>query len=457
MKKSIPLLSLYILLTSIISAQQLVVSGPMLGNIDLRSAVIWVELSEAVQAVTVTYTPENDIKYSKKKIITVIPKIVDHHTSKIELSNLEINTKYNYTLSATVGKTIESITGKFKTKDLWQWRKAPPTFSFLAGSCAYFNEPMYDRPGKPYGQDSSIFEVMAKESAEFMVWLGDNWYTREVDYNTPSGLLYRASLTRKQPVLKNFLKAMPQYAIWDDHDYGPDNSDKSYVLKKDSRNIFRQFWCNPSYGENDEGIYTKLNWHDVDIFLLDDRWFRSNDALPDSINDMPNSEKKMLGIQQIEWFRNAIAGSQSDPNINFRIIALGSQVLNPLSTVDCLRHYPAEYAELMKILGDLKIEGVIFLTGDRHLSEIIKQDRQNAYPLYDITTSPLTAGPNKWHGNQVNNPFRIDGIDGIQSYARFNISGPAADRWLKVEFLDKTGQIKTSWQISKADLSYKKK
>ncbi len=97
-------------------------------------------------------------------------------------------------------------------------------FSFITGSCAYFNEPVYDRPGKPYGGDSIIFESMAKDTAAFALWLGDNWYTREVDLLSPWGLWYRASRDRAQPVLMKPIEDMPQYAIWDDHDYGPDNS-----------------------------------------------------------------------------------------------------------------------------------------------------------------------------------------------------------------------------------------
>jgi alkaline phosphatase D len=31
---------------------------------------------------------------------------------------------------------------------------------------------------------------------------------------------------------------MSHYAIWDDHDYGPNNADKSYHLKETSRKVF---------------------------------------------------------------------------------------------------------------------------------------------------------------------------------------------------------------------------
>ncbi|TAD90000.1 MAG: alkaline phosphatase family protein [Bacteroidetes bacterium] len=433
------------------TAQSLFKGGPMLGHVDFKAASIWVEMAPGVQTVEVVYaTALKRLPVSK----TFLLPGGNANTAKLDLDGLQLNQTYQYTITAKLGKITDTRKGTFTTRELWQWRKAPPTFQFLAGSCAYFNEPAVDRPGAPYGKDSSIFETMAKDSASFMVWLGDNWYTREVDFGTPSGLQYRASLTRSYPVLQNFLKAMPHYAIWDDHDYGPNNADMAYPLKEASRGIFERYWCNPSFGENGQGIYTKINWHDVDVFLLDDRWFRSNDALPDSINGTPNAEKQMLGAAQLRWLKNALAASQDDRQISFRIIAMGSQVLNPLSSSDCLQHFPTEYAALMRMIEELKVEGVLFLTGDRHLSEIIEQKRTAAYPLYDITTSPLTAGPTKWQGNQVNNPYRIAGVDGAQSYARFKVSGQGKTRALSVEFVDKQGTTQTRWSILKTALQY---
>jgi len=43
------------------------------------------------------------------------------------------------------------------------------------------------------------------------------------------------------------------------------------------------YFCNPSYGENGQGVYTMTSWGDADIFITDDRWFRSEDKWPDSI------------------------------------------------------------------------------------------------------------------------------------------------------------------------------
>ena len=181
---------------------------------------------------------------------------------------------------------------------------------------------------------------------------------------------------------------MPQFGIWDDHDYGPNDIGKNYILKETSREIWKKYWCNPSSGENGQGTYTMTSWGDADIFLTDDRWWRSADNMKDSVDGFPNHEKQMLGEQQMEWLKNSLLYSTA----TFKIIVLGSQVLNPVSPFDKWSEFPAEYDEMMNFLKEYKINGVLFLTGDRHHSEIIKVERPGTYPLYDITVSPLTSG-----------------------------------------------------------------
>lgn len=441
----------FIFLLSVLKLEAQIISGPMLGHTEFRTTTIWFEVADATIKYSLVYGEEKSTLATSGLTMNEVPTSSKNvHTLVFNVINLQPNTQYKYQL-ITANKLVLAK-GKFKTQELWQWRKDPPTFSFLTGSCNYVNQPEYDRPGKPYGNDSNIFETMAKEKADFMLWLGDNWYTREVDYYSEWGLHFRPSFERRKPFYKNFLQAMPQYAIWDDHDYGWNDADKSYPLKETSRNVFKQFWANPSYGENNQGIYTKFTWNDLDIFLLDDRWFRSNDEMPDSINGKVNEAKEMYGKQQLEWLKNALLQSNTNKNINFRIIATGSQVLNHMSPFDCLIHFTKEYNELLSFIQDNEIKGLLFFTGDRHHSEVIKQERKGAYTLYDITSSPLTSGSHKFGGPEKNNPYRIAGIDDIQNYSRVTLSGTLKDRTLHVEFIDGKGNVLTSWSIKANDL-----
>lgn len=425
-----------------------VISGPWAGNVELRSATIWLEVMPRVKKVAVKYYPDGHL--SEAKTINYKGELGNEFNPiKIQLNGLQFNTTYDYSISVDGKPVAETYPLKFTTMDLWWYRKPAPDFSFLTGSCSYFNEPKYDRPGKPYGGDSSIFETMARTPAAFHVWLGDNWYTREVDYFSPWGLYYRASRDRSQPVVQKFLSSMPQYAIWDDHDYGPNDAGKSYILKEESRKLFMKYWCNPSYGEEDKGIYSKITFSDVDIFLTDDRYFRSEDEMPDSVNGDVNKDKHYFGPMQMEWLKNALLFSKA----TFKIIATGSQVLNPYSQWECMRHYSAEYNELLNFLSSQKIPGVIFLTGDRHHSEVIKMTRQGLYPLYDVTVSPYTSGIGKVSGVELNSAVRVPGtLVEAQNFAKVTVMGKRNERRLSVEFIGIKGDKLGEWSVSENDL-----
>ncbi len=427
--------------------QPTLVAGPMLGQVEMRTASIWMEVSPAVKKAAVRYWKKDHPETSQLKAFGGILGN-EFNPLRIDLGGLDVNQAYAYDLVID-GKTT-GTTAFFRTKDLWQWRKPAPDFSFLTGSCAYFNEARYDRPGKPYGGDSTIFLSMARDSAAFMVWLGDNWYTREADYLSTWGLYYRASLTRALPVMQPFWRAMPHYATWDDHDYGPDDADGSYELKDSSRALFLKYWPNPSYGQEQSGVYTKISYSDVDIFMTDDRYFRSGDEMKDSLDGKPNPDKHFLGKKQMDWLKNALLFS----NASFKIIAVGSQVLNPINKdFECMHHYPAEYNELMKFLDEQKIKGVLFLSGDRHHSEVIKTDRPNNYTLFDITASPLTSGVARVTGIEVNNPLRIAGtLVETQNYSKFIVTGKKGERKLTVNFLGVDGKQLATWSVMGSQL-----
>ncbi len=160
-------------------------------------------------------------------------------------------------------------------------------------------------------------------------------------------------------------------------------------------------------------------------------YFRSADELEDSISDKPNPAKQFFGGKQLNWLEDALVQSRAI----FKIIVVGSQVLNPLSTDEGLYKYSYEYHQLMDFLNRTRIKGVLFLTGDRHHSEIIKSVRPGNYDLYDITVSPLTSGVARVRGNEINNPARVPGsLVEQRNYARISVTGKKNDRILQVQF-----------------------
>ena len=230
-----------------------------------------------------------------------------------------------------------------------------------------------------------------------MVWLGDNTYLREADWNSRSGILHRYTHTRAYSGLQPLLASTHHYATWDDHDYGPDNSDRSYWAKGLTREAFELFWPNPSYGvPGVPGIATVFEWADTLFVLLDDRTHRSP-------NDRGTGERTMLGDAQVEWLIDTLVSSTA----TLKFVAVGGQFLNPYDGAETFAAFPQERERILRLLEAERIPGVFFLTGDRHRTELSKLERPGLYPLYDLTVSPLTAGVYRGEGEL--NSLRVEG------------------------------------------------
>ena len=297
------------------------------------------------------------------------------------LHELDPGTRYVYEVYLDGRAVVRPYPLEFETKALWRWRRDPPDFAFMFGSCAYVNDPPFDRPGTPYGSDHEIFTAMAAKKPAFMLWVGDNTYTREVDFHSPSGLRYRYRHDRALPVLQPFLASTHHYATWDDHDYGPNDSDGTFALKDVSLEVFKRYWPAVSYGLRDTpGVFQRFLWNDVELFLVDDRYHRSPAGLPESPDD------GMLGRAQLDWLKAALHSSAGA----FKIVAVGSQALNPLSPAEGWRQHPRELAELLDFIRDRKIEAVLFLSGDRHRTELMRVERPG---LTRCTTTRARRSP----------------------------------------------------------------
>jgi len=295
---------------------------------------------------------------------------------------------------------------------------------------------------------------MGNYATDFMLWLGDDLYFREADYSSRFGMQYRYSYNRKTPQMRQLLASRPNFAIWDDHDYGPNDSDESFDLKDESLDLFKKYWGNKTYGEADNsGIYSKITWSDCDFFLTDGRYHRSPGDMQDSINGKPNCDKKYFGDKQMKWLKANLMNS----NAPFKFIATGSQVLNPMNNKECLRDFSCEYYELMNFIADYKINGVIFLTGDRHFSEVIKYQPKKGYALYDITASPISSGVyNITNKPEFKNPDRIAGTLVLENnFTIINIKGKPGERVLEMKSYNKAAEERSGFTVDEKDLKFK--
>ena len=423
-------------------AQDLINSGPMVGYSTMQEVLLWVQTEERANVHFEYYEIDNPkVKFSTDKIET---EKKNGYVAKLIADQVIPGKKYKYEVYINNYKIERNYAMEFQTQELWKWRTDPPDVKFIIGSCSYINEPKFDRPGKPYGSNFEIFNSINKKKPDFMLWLGDNTYLREPDWNSRTGFIKRYSHTRAFPELQPLLASTHHYATWDDHDYGPNNSDGSFWLKETASEIFKLFWGNPNYDVTGKGGITGFfQWSDLDFFLLDNRYHRT-------ANNNLTGNRQMLGKDQIDWLINALSFSQA----SFKFVAVGGQVISNGAVYENYATYPDERKYLLDKIREAKIEGVIFLDGDRHHTILSKmQETKNVYPLYDLTCSSLTAGVN--NDNEPYNSFKLEEtFVNVNNFGMLNVTGPANDRELTIQIFDKDGKELWIKSIKANDLKY---
>jgi alkaline phosphatase D len=415
-----------LLFSQLVFAQQsLLKSGPMVGYSEMREVQLWLQTKESAR-VKIAYW-EKGITKTKWFTKEQASDEATFFAVKLLADQVLPGKKYNYEVYIN-GKVLKfDYPLEFQSQTLFQYRFSAPDFTFALGSCAYVNDSVYDRPGKPFGGGYEIYPSIYSKKPDFMLWLGDNTYLREPDWNTKTGIAYRYTHTRSLPELQPLLASSHHYATWDDHDYGPNDGDRSFWNKTITEQIFNTFWCNPNTNQTGKGGITgTFFWNDCQFFLMDDRWFRSPNA-------RLTTDRTFLGKEQIEWLVDALKYS----NATFKFICIGGQVLNPVATKENYSTYSDELQYLLTTLEKSKIPGILFFSGDRHHTELTKMPRNSSYPLYDLTVSPLLSRVNE---HDEPNYFRVEGtVVREKNFGLIKVEGEKDSRKLVIQIFNAKG------------------
>jgi len=284
-----------------------------------------------------------------------------------------------------------------------------PISRIAFGSCADQNKPQ------------PILHDVVKQKPELFIYLGDNVYGDTEDMKL---LKKKYDKLGAKPEFKKLKEACPVIATWDDHDYGINDGGAEYPKKKQSKEVFLDFWGEPKNSErrNHEGIYTSYYYGEgeqrVQVILLDSRTFKTpwktgkHNGIEGYVPN-PDPAATMLGAQQWEWLEKELQQPAT-----LRIIGMSTQFLPQYNGYEEWCYMPREKQRLLDYISGKKIKGVLFISGDTHYAELSKMPNEGSYPLYELTSSGLTKtwkfiAPNEYRvgeGVRENN-FGIIDID----------------------------------------------
>jgi alkaline phosphatase D len=301
------------------------------------------------------------------------------------------------------------------------------------GSCADQSKPQ------------PIWEPIVAARPELFLFIGDTIYADTRDMEV---MKKKYAQLAARPGYQKLLKSCPLMAVWDDHDYGANDAGAEYPKKKESQQIFLEFFKEPK----DSPRWTRPGIYDARVFgppdksvqviLLDTRYFRSplkkrKGFIRDVGPYLPDTDPKltMLGDDQWQWL-----DQQLKVPAKVRLFVSTIQVVAEDHGWEKWMNMPLERDRLYKLIKSTGAGGVVILSGDRHLAELSMMDAGIGYPLYDLTSSGLTQASAQWRFHETNK-HRVASMNQGNNFGMVNIDWSKADPLLSLQIRDEAGDV----------------
>ena len=300
-----------------------------------------------------------------------------------------------------------------------------------------------------------IWQAILAEQAGFHLFGGDNVYASEQPWSLANLQAAYAQAAQIQGMAQ-LMRSVPSMAIWDDHDYGLNDGGAEFAGKQDAKKALLDFFQYPANHplRSRDGLYdariVQAGALRVQIILLDTRWFRSPlrrplvPGLPGQERYLPDDspEKTMLGAAQWAWLE-----AQLRQAADLRLVYSGIQVLADGHGWERWGNLPRERVRLFELITQTRAQGVVFLSGDRHIGAIYRQQQGAPYPLWDITSSGLTHA---WSGASEAGPNREGDLVRVNHYGLIELD--PAQKTVSLQLKDAQGTSLRQINIALKDL-----
>lgn len=212
--------------------------------------------------------------------------------------------------------------------------------------------------------DPKVFEEIAKENALFFMHTGDLHY-HNLAVNDVAEFRDGYYSIFASPAGKAMLEMQLPFAyMWDDHDFGPDNSDGTAPGRNASVQAYREFV--PHYplvggSSRTSTVHQAFTIGRVRYILTDLRSARTPNTAPAA------PTKTVLGKKQKAWFKDELVRATNDPKIRLIIWCNTMPWLDDERKWGHFLHEQQELVSFIKAHGLNKWVPIVIISGDAHM------------------------------------------------------------------------------------------
>jgi len=256
--------------------------GPLVGGVTPDSGEIKAKLARDGLSARLVLSKSPSLT---RRIHTgrAVSRTNNYNIVEFPLNGLEPDTKYHYALEID-GRLERAKAGSFRTLP----KPGPASFKFAFASCART------------GSTSDVFDRIRENEPLFFLHMGDFQY---LDIRTNSRARFRAAYDSvlASPQQAEMYRNVPLVYVWDDHDFGGNNSNRRSPTHEAARLTYEEFLPHhPLVFGQDGPISQSFSVGRVKFIMTDLRSDR------DSVTNKDDANKTLMGDKQKAWFKKEL-------------------------------------------------------------------------------------------------------------------------------------------------------
>ncbi len=333
--------------------------GPLVGAVTWESALVWARTNVAA-SVQLAYGTDEALS-SPTHSEAVETGSASDFTAQIALTNLSPETTYYVDVLVNGRSQFSAPYPQFAT--------FPPPDQEREFSVVVLTDFASAVKNLPRVQ---TFDRASDENPALVIIGGD------FDHRNPSGKTAEQARSAKRRMFRDLytparnmhdfvnliLRRYPVAHIWDDHDYGQNNGDKTYPWKDVSRAVLQEYF--PLYPVGPYGIWQSFRYAQAEFFLLDSRSQRDNNRDPDGPDKSMLDGDNLGENGQLQWLKEGLRQSQA----RWKFIVSPSVWNVTAQKPDAWSAFDYERTALLDFIRENGIAGVVVISGDLHAGGI---------------------------------------------------------------------------------------
>jgi phosphodiesterase/alkaline phosphatase D-like protein len=327
-------------------------------------------------------------------------------------------TEYRYAVEVD-GRRDTIRSGAFTT-----FPEGPTSFRFTVGGCAR------------NGSNGRVFDAIAADAPLLHLIVGDFHYgdIPDDDRERYDDVL---DLTLSQPGQAALYASTPIAYVWDDHDYGVNDSDFGSPSRRAAMDAYRANVPSYPLAGSDSPIYQRFDVGRVRFLLTDARSAREPGVT-------------MLGERQLAWFLDELVTAARESALVVWVNPV-PWIAPASSGADNWGGYPDEREQIADVIARHSIDNLLMVSGDAHMVAI--DDGTNTdYSSEGRAGFPLVhAAPLDRPASIKGGPYSEGAVAEPGQYARVDVTDDGTDITVQLVALRWDGQVQLSYSFDVAD------